>query len=122
MKAQEFLNLPPQQILDEIDRGARIVVFQYVISVVILTFRRNAPLQYIGPGESAAVKSLPWTVLSFFLGWWGIPFGFIYTPMVLYRNLHGGTDVTPKLLAQLRPAPVANLQFDKAVATTPEPA
>ena len=115
MKADEFLNLPPQQILAEIDRGARVVIFQYVISVVILTFRRNSPLQYIAPGESAAAKSLPWTLVALLLGWWGIPFGFIYTPMVLYKNLNGGVDVTPKLLAQLRPAPVAGIQFDKAL-------
>jgi hypothetical protein len=112
MTAQELLKRPPQEILFELDRGAKLVVYQYVISVVILTFRRNSPLQLVPADSSPAAKSLPWTLLTFLLGWWGFPFGLIYTPMALYKNLNGGTDVTPAVLAKLRPVP--SLSFDTA--------
>ena len=86
----------------EINRGAKFVVFQYCVSVVVITFRRSTSVQLIKAGESAASKSLPWTILTLLLGWWGIPWGFIYTPMVLYKNLNGGTDVTSSVLANLQ--------------------
>ena len=105
MTAAELLKRNPHEILFELDRGGKLVIYQYVISLVVVTFRRNSPLQFVPAGESLAAKGLPWTALSFFLGWWGIPFGLIYTPMVLYKNLNGGTDVTPALLARLRPSP-----------------
>ena len=104
MTAQELLKRPPQEILFELDRGARLVVYQYVISLVVVTFRRNSPLQLVPADSSPAAKSLPWTLLTLLLGWWGIPFGFIWTPMALYKNLKGGIDVTPSVLAKLRPA------------------
>ena len=112
MTAQEFLNRPQHEILFELDRGAKLVIYQYVVSLVVITFRRNSPLQLVPADSSAAAKSLPWTLLSLVLGWWGIPFGLIYTPMVLYKNLNGGTDVTPAVLAKLRPA--APLSFQTA--------
>ncbi len=112
MTAQEFLNRPQHEILFELDRGAKLVIYQYVISIVILSFRRNSPLQFVPADSSPVAKSLPWTMLTFLLGWWGIPFGFIYTPMVLYKNLNGGTDVTPAVLAKLRP--VGGLSFQTA--------
>jgi hypothetical protein len=35
------------------------------------------------------------------LGWWGFPWGFIYTPQVIAKNLQGGVDVTANVLASL---------------------
>jgi len=118
MKAEDLFKRPASEVADEINRGGRFVVYQYVVSLVFVTFRRNAPLQFIRAGESPAMQSFPWTLITLFLGWWGIPFGFIYTPMVLTRNLRGGTDVTGNVLAKLRPtaaSPVTNIQFDKAI-------
>jgi hypothetical protein len=36
-------------------------------------------------------------VVSFFLGWWGIPWGIFYTAESLYTNFTGGKDVTLEL-------------------------
>lgn len=74
------LNLPdtglsPQELKFGIERGGRFVVFQYCVSALIITFRRNTSVQFIKAGESAAIKSLPYTLLSLVLGWWGIPWG-----------------------------------------------
>jgi hypothetical protein len=86
----------------EINRGGRFVIFQYCISVLVITFKRPTSVKFIKAGESAAAKSLPYTVLSLLLGWWGIPWGFIYTPQVIYKNLKGGTDVTQAILARVQ--------------------
>jgi hypothetical protein len=88
----------------EIERGARFVVYQWAVSVLIMSFKRNSGVVYVKAGENAAMKSLPWTLLSLFLGWWGIPWGFIYTPQVIYKNLNGGADVTPYVLQAVRQA------------------
>jgi hypothetical protein len=39
--------------------------------------------------------------LSAFLGWWGIPWGPIYTIQSLSKNISGGKDVTDQVLASL---------------------
>ena len=101
------LNLPdtglsPQELKFEIERGGRFVVFQYCISALIITFKRPTSVHFIKAGESAAVKSLPFTLLSLLLGWWGVPWGFIYTPQVIYKNLSGGIDVTPSVQAAIQ--------------------
>ena len=100
-----------QQVEDEINRGARFIVYQWAISVVIMSFKRNTGVIYVKPGESPAVRSLPYTLISFFLGWWGIPWGFIYTPQVIYKNLNGGTDVTPFVLQAVRANKPPPIQF-----------
>ena len=87
-----------QQLADELKRGGRFVMFDYVISIVVVTFRRSSAIYYLRPGESALGKGLQYTLLSFFLGWWGIPFGLIYTPIAIIRNLSGGRDVTKEIM------------------------
>jgi hypothetical protein len=74
--------------------ASRYVIYQYCISIVILTFRRSSGIKVIEPGKSAAVAGLPYTLLSLVAGWWGIPWGPIYTVQSVYRNLRGGIDVT----------------------------
>jgi hypothetical protein len=32
------------------------------------------------------------------LGWWGVPWGLIYTPMVLIGNLCGGKNLTEAVM------------------------
>jgi hypothetical protein len=78
----------------EIQRGAKFVLFQYCISVVVLTFRRPSDICFLRQGENAAVKGLPFTLLSLVAGWWGIPWGPIYTIQSVYNNSRGGKDVT----------------------------
>jgi hypothetical protein len=39
--------------------------------------------------------------LSLLFGWWGLPWGLIYTPLTLWTNLSGGRDVTAELRERL---------------------
>src|SRR5262249_15977215 len=80
---------------------------EYCFSIIVMTFKRGTDVYYIPPGGSTASKSLPYTLLTLLLGWWGFPWGFIYTPMAIATNLGGGRNVTKQVLASLtagRPA------------------
>jgi hypothetical protein len=98
MPAATNFGMSSDELAFEIQRGGRFVVYQYCISLLVVTFRRNSPVKFIRAGESATTKGLPFTLLTLVFGWWGIPWGFIYTPQVIYKNLKGGTDVTAALL------------------------
>lgn len=75
----------------------RYVYYQYCVSIVILTFKRGSGLKVIQPGKSAVLAGLPYTLVSLVFGWWGIPWGPIYTIQSIYRNLRGGIDVTDEI-------------------------
>jgi len=91
----------------EIQRGARFVLFQYCISILVLTFRRASDIYFLRQGESALTKGLPFTLLSLVAGWWGIPWGPIYTIQSVYNNSRGGIDVTLSVLESLGAEEVA---------------
>ena len=107
MKINGIDGLSPDQIAEQVQNGAKFVMYQWCISVLVMTFKRGTDIYYIKPGENAVVKGLPWTILSLFVGWWGIPWGFIYTPMAIFNNLSGGKDVTYAVMAAIMPQPAA---------------
>ena len=85
----------------ELREGGRFVIFQYCISIIILTFRLSSDIYFIRSGESTFNKSIGYTLISLLLGWWGIPWGPIYTIDSLITNLSGGKDVTQEVVALL---------------------
>lgn len=72
----------------------RLVVFQYCVSLGIVSFKRSSGVKVILPGGSRFLAGLPYTLISICAGWWGIPWGPIWTLEAIGRNLRGGTDVT----------------------------
>ena len=86
----------------EIQRGGKFVLFQYCISIIVLTFRRPSDIYFLRQGESGVTKGLPFTLLSLVAGWWGIPWGAIYTIESVYNNSRGGKDVTQAVVNSLR--------------------
>jgi hypothetical protein len=81
--------------------GGRFVLFEYCISLVLMTLRRSSGVYFMRPCESGLLRGVPYTVLSLLLGWWGVPWGLVYTPLVVLMNLSGGRDVTAEVRAQL---------------------
>lgn len=107
--------LSVEQVQQEVARGGKFVTFSYAMSFLIITLKRSSNVYFIRAGENTFGKSLPYTILSMVLGWWGFPWGLIYTPMAIFQNLSGGNDVTALLLGQLglnagRDAGLANVQ------------
>jgi hypothetical protein len=104
IKGAEGLN--DREIEALIAGGARVVVFSYCISVIIITFRRSATV-LVRSGSSTLAAGMPYTLISLFFGWWGFPFGLIFTPIALVQNLGGGKDVTGQLRAAVNTSPRA---------------
>src|ERR1700682_2874107 len=85
----------------EVARGGKFVIVQYCISVVIITFKRPSDIYFVRAGETGMGQGILFTVISLFLGWWGIPWGPIYTIQSVVRNMSGGKDVTAEVLASI---------------------
>jgi len=105
MEIQGIEGLSPDEVRSRVSQGGRFVIFTWTVSFIVMTVRRPTAVQFINPGESALVKSLPYTLISLFFGWWGIPWGFIYTPMSIIENLGGGRDVTTEMMQSFGAAP-----------------
>ena len=93
------------QVIDGVKAGGRFVFFEYCFSILIMTFKRPTSIYYIPPGGSTIGKSLPYTMISLLFGWWGVPWGFIYTPIALATNLKGGKNVTDAVMTSFTTAP-----------------
>lgn len=70
-----------------------LVRFTTVVSMVLMTFRTPSRF-YVKGVESTGWANAAYTTATFLLGWWGFPWGLIYTPAALYRNLSGGERVS----------------------------
>lgn len=102
MKIKNIEGLSPQALQFEVNNGGKFVVFEYTFSILVMTFRRSTNVYFIKSTENHWNKSLPFTMISLVFGWWGFPWGFIYTPMALYTNLKGGKDITKDILIALQ--------------------
>ena len=89
------------QLQQELAQGAKFVIYQYCISLLVITFRRSSDIYFIRHEENAIVKGIPFILLSLVLGWWGIPWGPIYTIQSLWVNFNGGKDVTKEVIASM---------------------
>lgn len=107
IKNAEHLN--DHQLAQAIAQGGRVVEFSWCVSVLVMSFRRTSRV-FIAPGEGTFGAHLPYTMLSLAAGWWGFPWGLIFTPITLIHNLSGGTDVTAQY-AHALPAPAAPQGF-----------
>ena len=87
-----------EQVNSEIQCGGRFVMFQYTVSLIVVTLQRSSDIYFIPGDEKSLSKGLPFTLVSLFFGWWGLPWGPIRTIGSLSCNLSGGKDVTQEVL------------------------
>ncbi len=93
-----------QQVQDAVARGGRFVIYQYCFSVLVMSFKRSSDVHFVPPGESAVKKGASYIATSLLAGWWGIPWGPIWTLATVFKNLGGGVDVTHQVLGSIAPA------------------
>jgi hypothetical protein len=98
MTISGIVNMSPDQLRHEIERGGRFVIFEYCISVVVLSFKRVSGIHFIKAEESAFRKGALYSFISLLLGWWGIPWGPIWTISSLVTNCRGGRDITSEVM------------------------
>lgn len=81
--------------------GERCVRFEYCISVVIATARRQSRVYLTNSRQERYFRGLGYTTLALLLGPWGVPWGLIWTARAVWVNLLGGEDVTEEVLHSL---------------------
>ena len=98
MKIKNIDGLSADALEREVAQGGCFVYFPYVISLVVITFKRTSNVYLIRKGENIVIKSIPFSLLSFLFGWWGLPFGPKFTYQSLVTNFKGGKDVTDEVM------------------------
>ncbi len=95
-------NMSIDELNHELQRGGQFVIFEYCISIIFVSFKRSTNIYFIKAGESTLGKSFGFTLASLIAGWWGIPWGPIYTISSLITNMSGGRKITNEVVASLR--------------------
>ncbi len=116
MKIIGIEGMPADRLQFEIQRGAKLVLYQYAISILVMSFRRSSDIYFIPAGESAVKKGLPWSLLTLVAGWWGIPWGPIFSIQALVTNFKGGKDVTAEVAPRLTQGAAPTALAPKAIA------
>ena len=71
--------MSPQEVIVELNRGGKFVVYRYCFSALVITVMQGTDIYFVRADESRVRKGLPWTLLTLLVGWWGIPWGPIRT-------------------------------------------
>ena len=81
-----------------------------VFSALILSCRMQT--RWIIKGKEPRLwNAFAASLYTLFYGWWGIPFGIIWTPVAVVKNLSGSTSVRVSEL--LQPAPAKRVEFSR---------
>lgn len=102
MEIKGLHRMTGEDLVREIESGGKFVIYEYCISIAIMTFKQSSSVYFVRAGESAVTKGLLYSLLSFIIGWWGFPWGPIYTIGAIAKNFGGGTDVTDDVVASMR--------------------
>jgi hypothetical protein len=89
------------ELKQKVAAGAKFVTFEYTVSIVFATFKRPSDIYFIDAGESTAKHSWHLSTLTGVMGWWGFPWGPIYTIGTFITNFGGGKDVTDIVMQQI---------------------
>src|SRR5580704_8447187 len=81
---------PGRQAALGVTDAGRWVVFEYCVSFAIMTVRRPSREYFLRNGDRAWLRGLPYSLISLLFGWWGVPWGPVFTPVTVYCNLTGG--------------------------------
>lgn len=97
MEIKGLNNLTYGELFRDIDNGGKFVVYTYTISIIIMTFKRPSDIYYIKSNESPIKYGWKYLLGTMFLGWWGIPFGPIYS-IASIITAFTGKDVTTEVM------------------------
>ncbi|MEJ6951234.1 hypothetical protein, partial [Natronospora cellulosivora (SeqCode)] len=73
--------------------NTELVSYQGALSFIIISAKINSRYFIKNSQDSLLINSL-YSLLTLFLGWWGFPWGPIYTLESLKNNLKGGEKIT----------------------------
>lgn len=93
--------LTSEQLRHLLQKGGSYVRYEFIVSVLITTFRFQSGVYPTESWQERYLLGLPYSVLSLLLGPWGVPWGPILTARAVWVNVCGGVDVTTQVVAQL---------------------
>jgi hypothetical protein len=73
------------------DSTLRVSAFMYALSAFVITLRRRGS-SGIFCQSCRRKEAIKWSLLTGVLGWWGIPWGPIFSVQSIVRNLRGGAQ------------------------------
>lgn len=86
---------------DEISKGGKFIIYKYSLSCIVLTVRKTSKIIFVKSTQSRISPGIIYSLISLILGWWGIPWGPIYTISAIYKNFRGGIDITDTVMQQI---------------------
>ncbi|AWH85704.1 hypothetical protein HYN59_11560 [Flavobacterium album] len=101
MQIKNIQGLRVAEIGQLVNQGGKFVIFPYTVSIVVMTFKRPSSIYFIRPDEGTFKYSYKHVAVNAVMGWWGIPWGPIYTIGAMYHQLSGGKDVTQAVMSDL---------------------
>jgi hypothetical protein len=90
-----------EQLDFNVRNGAKFVIYEYAISIIVVTFKRVTSVCYVPAEGSAGPHKMTANLLSLVFGWWGLPWGPIRTIQSLITNGNGGIDVSRDVMANI---------------------
>ncbi len=82
--------------------GKRYVFYPYVVSLLVISLRRTmGGLRVVETGAWPLGPLFGAAAVTGLFGWWGFPWGLIWTPLTLYHLSRGGRDVSRDLIVQI---------------------
>jgi hypothetical protein len=101
MKIKNVDGLSAAQIREQVNQGGKFVMYKYCISILVMTFNNPTDVYFIAPGKSRFTPAIGFLICNLLLGWWGIPWGPIYTLGNIGSILSGGKDVTAEIMGSI---------------------
>lgn len=82
-------------VVDQVMDGNRYVTIPFVVSIVIMSFQRQmGGVHVVGNGSFPTGPLVGASLITVLFGWWGIPFGIIFSFVSCFHLFKGGRDVT----------------------------
>ncbi len=86
----------------KLEDGARCVRFEYCISFLFWTLRRQSPVYLTHSWQERYLWGLWYSLLALLLGPWGVPWGLLCTPWAIWVNTSGGADCSQEIFPDLK--------------------
>lgn len=99
--------LSADELLARLRDGWRCVRFEWCISFVAVTLRRQSAVYLTATWQERYLRGVGYSLLALLFGPWGVPWGLVRTPLAVWSNLTGGTDVTDEITRQIGGEPSA---------------
>lgn len=89
-------------IISQVNNGARFAIFYECFSLFIYSKKSPSNIYFIKPNEKKSKHGRKHSLITFIFGWWGFPWGIIWSIECLSINSSGGIDVTNDVLQALK--------------------